>query len=95
MSMFDRTRIGVDYMKVHWDSELVDGGDETLERIKGLVEDAGKGTVIMTRCDNRESIDFGRSVGIAMFQGHFIEQLIAEDERRRQLLKLKHRIERG
>jgi len=33
-------------------------------------------------------------VGITMFQGHYIEHLIAEDERRRQLLKIKHRIDR-
>lgn len=95
MAMFDRTRVGADYMKVHWNSELIDGGEETLERLTSLIEEAGKETVIMTRCDNREAIDFGRSVGIGMFQGHFIEHLIAEDDRRRQLLKLKHRIERS
>jgi len=95
MRMFDRVRVGADFVKVHWSPELVDGGEETMERIKGMIEDAGKETVIMTRCDNREAVDYGRSVGIGMFQGHFIEQLIAEDERRRQLMKLKHRIERS
>lgn len=95
MSMIDRTRIGVDYMKVMWHPELVDGGEEMRKKLEDLVEAAGKESVILTRCDNREAIDFGNSVGISMFQGHFIEQLIAEDERRRQLLKLKHRIERG
>ncbi|MCK5167069.1 MAG: EAL domain-containing protein [Rhodospirillaceae bacterium] len=95
MRMFDRARVGADYMKVHWNSELMDGGEETIDRLKGLIDDAGKETVIMTRCDNREAVDFGRSVGIGMFQGHFIEHLIAEDDRRRQLLKLKHNIERN
>ena len=95
MSMFDRARVGVDYMKIHWNSELMDGGQETLDRLAGLIEEAGKETIIMTRCDNREAVDFGRSVGIGMFQGHFIEHLIAEDGRRRQLLKLKHNIERS
>lgn len=95
MSMFDRTRVGVDYMKIHWDSELIDGGQEALDRLAALIDDAGKETIIMTRCDNREAIDFGRSVGIGMFQGHFVEHLIAEDDRRRQLLKLKHNIERS
>ncbi|HEY9163211.1 MAG TPA: EAL domain-containing protein, partial [Magnetovibrio sp.] len=95
MSMIDRERLGVDYIKLMWNSELVDGGPEMKTRLRSLIEGAGNSRVIMARCDNREAVDFGRSVGINMFQGHFIEHLIAEDERRRQLLKLKHRIERG
>ncbi len=34
-------------------------------------------------------------MGINMFQGLYIEKLIAEDGRRRDLLRLKFRIERG
>ncbi len=94
-SMVDRGRLGVDYMKVHWHPELMDGGEEMVAKLKALVKESGKGTVILTRCDNREAIDYGKSVGIRLFQGRFIEHLIAEDERRLQLLKLKHRIERS
>lgn len=95
MSMINRARLGVDYVKVMWNPELVDGGSEMKKKLRDLVKDAGRTHVILARCDNREAVDFGRSVGISLFQGHFIEHLIAEDERRRQLLKLKHRIERG
>ena len=95
MTMIDRERLGVDYVKIMWSPELVDGGDDMREKIRETVKRTGKGRVILARCDNREAVDFGRSVGISMFQGHYIEHLIAEDERRRQLLKLKHRIERG
>jgi len=95
LSMIDRERLGVDYVKLMWSSDLVDGGEDMKTKIRELVQAAGKGRVIMARCDNREAVDFGRSVGINLFQGHFVEYLIAEDERRRQLLKLKHRIERG
>jgi len=95
MVMIDRERLGVDYVKVMWTPDLADGGEEAIANIENLVQHAGPKRVIMIRCDNREAVDFGRSVGIGMFQGHYIEHLIAEDERRRQLLKLKHRIERG
>jgi len=44
---------------------------------------------------NREAIDFGHSVGIDLFQGRYVEGLIAEDGRRREFLKLKRRIERS
>jgi len=93
--MIDRERLGVDYVKVMWTPELVDGGAEMAEKLAHMVKKAGEKRIIMVRCDDREAVDFGRSVGVRMFQGHFVEHLIAEDERRRQLLKLKHRIERG
>jgi len=51
--------------------------------------------MVLCRCDNREAVDFGKSVGITLFQGRFIENLIAEDGRRRELLRLKRRIERS
>ncbi|MCR4378812.1 MAG: hypothetical protein NUV50_12060 [Rhodospirillales bacterium] len=95
MSMIDRERLGVDYIKLMWNSELIDAGAEMKGKLREMVHAAGSGRVILARCDNREAVDFGRSAGITMFQGHYIEHLIAEDERRRQLLKLKHRIERG
>jgi hypothetical protein len=34
-------------------------------------------------------------VGIDLFQGRYVENLIVEDGRRRELLKLKRRIERS
>ena len=95
MLMIDRERLGVDYVKIMWNPELIDGGAAMKKDLHDMVEAAGKSRVIMARCDDREAVDFGRSTGINMFQGHYIEHLIAEDERRRQLLKLKHRIERG
>jgi hypothetical protein len=49
----------------------------------------------MCRCDNRESVDFGRSMGINLFQGRYVENLITEDGRRLEMLKLKRRIERS
>ncbi|MBL4613655.1 MAG: EAL domain-containing protein [Magnetovibrio sp.] len=94
LSMINRERLGVDYVKVMWNPELVDGGTSMKRKLRDLVKEAGRTRVILARCDNREAVDFGRSVGITMFQGHFIEHLIAEDDRRRQLLKIKHRIER-
>ncbi|MBF0251055.1 MAG: EAL domain-containing protein [Alphaproteobacteria bacterium] len=95
LTMINRERLGVDYFKLMWNTELADGGEKVKTHLKDMIEETGKTRVILARCDNREAVDFGRSVGISMFQGHYVEHLIAEDERRRQLLKLKHRIERG
>ncbi len=95
LQVIDRERLGADLAKIVWHPNLADAGDEVQAVIKKLIERDGPEKWILCRCDNREAIDFGRSVGIDQFQGRFVENLIAEDGRRRDLLKLKRRIERS
>ncbi|MEQ9554377.1 MAG: hypothetical protein RIG67_01325 [Rhodospirillales bacterium] len=95
MFLVDREKLGCDHAKLIWTPALADSGDEVKDRLREIAASGGGGKMIMCRCDTRESVEFGRSVGIDRFQGRFIEGLIAEDGRRRDLLKLKHRIQRG
>ncbi|MBL6959093.1 MAG: EAL domain-containing protein [Rhodospirillales bacterium] len=95
LQMIDRVNLGADMLKIVWDGEMVDGGEEVHNTVKAMVRSAGDSRVVLCRVDNREAIDFGQSVGIKLFQGRHIENLIAEDNRRRELLRLKRRIERS
>lgn len=95
MSMLDREKLGADMMKLIWTPDLTDGGAAVMGRVRDLVSAAGADRVVLTRVDNREAVDFGHAVGISLFQGRHVETLIAEDNRRLELLKLKRRIERG
>ncbi|MHA1598006.1 MAG: hypothetical protein ACTSV1_04725 [Alphaproteobacteria bacterium] len=95
ISMMNRERLGVDLVKLMWDPAMADGGTVLHDSIRSMVKKAGPSRVIMCRVDNREATDFGHSVGIGLFQGHFVENLIAEDNRRRELLRLKRRMERS
>ncbi|MEQ8505539.1 MAG: hypothetical protein RIB80_09435 [Rhodospirillales bacterium] len=95
MSLVDREKLGCDHAKLIWNPALADSGEEVKDRLREMAESGGGGKMIMCRCDTRESVEFGRSVGIDRFQGRYVEGLIAEDGRRRDLLKLKHRIQRG
>ncbi|MEO5336012.1 MAG: hypothetical protein H7841_03815 [Magnetospirillum sp. WYHS-4] len=95
MELVDRDKLGVDLVKIVWSPELVDRGEEMHDRVRAFVKRIGENRVIMCRVDSREAIDFGRRVGIALFQGRQVENLIAEDNRRKELLKLKRRIERS
>ena len=72
---------------------MVDGGDEIQSELRTLVRRAGKNRVILCRCDDREAVDFGRTIGIDLFQGRHIEHLIAEEHRKRELRRLKARIQ--
>ncbi len=94
IEIIDRESLGADLAKLIWHPDLVDGGEELHEKIRGIVKRGGPDRLIMCRCDNRESVDFGRSMGIDLFQGRYVESMIAEDGRRLELLKLKRRIER-
>jgi hypothetical protein len=95
LATIDRERLGTDMAKLVWHPNLVDSGDEISAVMKKLVDRDGPEKWILCRCDSREAIDFGRNVGLNLFQGRYIESLIAEDGRRRDLLKLKRRIERS
>ena len=95
LDIIDRERLGADLAKLIWNPDLADGGDELHNKIRQIVKRGGAERMIMCRCDNREAIDFGRSLGIEMFQGRYVESLIAEDGRRLELLKLQRRIERS
>ena len=46
---------------------------------------AGATRVVLCRVDNREAVDFGHAVGVELYQGRFIENLIAEENRRREM----------
>lgn len=95
LGMLNREKLGADMVKLIWHPDLMDGGDTMHATVRDLVAGTGADRVILTRVDNREAIDFGRSVGIHQYQGRYVETLIAEDARRRELLRLKRRIERG
>jgi len=78
--------------KLFWTPEMAEK-PEGRDKIKRLFDDASK-SLVLCRCDSSDAIEFGRSVGIELYQGRYIENLIAEDNRRRDLLKIKRRLER-
>lgn len=93
--MINFERLGADLCKLVWHPDLVDGGEAVHQVLRTVIEKIKPEKLILCRCDNREAIDFGRSLGITFFQGRYVENLIAEDGRRRELLRLKRRIERN
>ena len=93
--MIDRQKLGANMIKLLWHTDMVDGGEEMHEKIRAMVRRVGVERIVLCRVDNREAVDFGQSVGLSTFQGRYIENLIVEDNRRRDLLRLKMRIERN
>jgi len=95
MPMIDREKLGADYVKLIWHPEMVDGGSDMHGHVRSMIASADPSRVIMCRVDSQEAVDFGHMMGIKLFQGRHVESLIVENNRRRELLRLKNRIHRG
>ena len=95
MYLIDRERLGADVVKLIWHPEMVDRGEAAHSDVRAMIRRTGDSRVVLTRCDDREAVDFGQSMGISVFQGRQVENLIAEENRKRDLRRLKARIESG
>jgi hypothetical protein len=74
LPLIDRKRLGADLVKVIWSPDLLDGLDETRrDELKAAIKRAGVDRVTLCRCDSADAIRWGQSIGIRLFQGHFID----------------------
>jgi EAL domain-containing protein (putative c-di-GMP-specific phosphodiesterase class I) len=89
LELIDCDRLGVDLVKMLWDADLLTEADSMLERLRLLIARVGPSRLVLCRVDARVGIDLGHALGIAMFQGRCVEELLTKDNRRRHLLRLK------
>jgi hypothetical protein len=89
MPFVNREKLGADMIKLVWQPNLEEVVGQ--KRIRRLVRDAQAPRVILCRCDADDAVTFGQSIGITMFQGRYIENLIAEEARRREIEMAKRR----
>jgi hypothetical protein len=72
LPFMDRGDLGVDLMKIYWTNDMPDDR----MHIRKLVEHAGEHRVILCRCDTEQAIDYGRSIGITLFQGKQVDTMM-------------------
>jgi EAL domain-containing protein (putative c-di-GMP-specific phosphodiesterase class I) len=78
MALLNRERLGVDIMKLFWHPDLPEEmrrghGPDLAERLR---EHDGNRT-ILARCDDPAALELGRSLGITMFQGRYMDKLLS------------------
>ena len=77
--MIDREALGIDLLKIYWSNDLLDDPSGKLrEALRGLVERADPGRVIICRCDNAGGIEYGRGLGLSLFQSMSIDAMLAQ-----------------
>jgi hypothetical protein len=83
LPFIDSGALGLDLLKIYWVSDMA---EHPLFGTRGgpreLVEQAGQGRVVLCRCDSRKAIDYGRSLGIFLFQGKQLDAQQAQKEGR-------------
>ncbi len=75
----NRQQLGIELVKLHWTPELrqqIEGknGDQLREAIK----EVNPRRIIMMRCESDDAVELGQQLGISLFQGYYLDHLLAE-----------------
>ena len=78
MELIDRTKLGLDLVKLSW-AEMagIEQSTDRAQRLRAVIEETGKAKVILCHVDTEEGLKFGQSLGVAIYQGRFIDQMAA------------------
>ncbi|MBW7850906.1 MAG: hypothetical protein H3C38_10445 [Rhodospirillales bacterium] len=78
----DRERLGADMVKIVWDADMA--RNETLvAQLTEAVKRSGPARTILCRCDDARAIEFGQRLGLTLFQGRHIENVLAAERARK------------
>ncbi len=81
LPFIDRERLGIDLIKMYWGPELTGAArPELLDDLAARIQDIGQSRMILCRCDGEEAISIGQRLGIALFQGRFVDHLVSRQQ---------------
>ncbi len=73
----DRNALGFDLAKLSWSPEMgTKSNKENDEELAAAVKRCGPTRIVLCRCDNQAAIDYGKSIGISLYQGHHVDSLL-------------------
>lgn len=76
-TQIDRKSLGFDLAKVQWHPELNTAeGQEKKKLLSEAVAKCDPKRVILCRCDDEDAIEYGKSIGISLFQGRYVDKLL-------------------
>lgn len=81
--LLNRAFLKVDLLKIVWTPDLADEAQGPRRtQFEEAIKRAGASRIILCRCDSADAIAFGRSLGIALFQGRFLDNRLAPPEQK-------------
>lgn len=77
LPQIDRNRLGFDLVKLIWNSDVeTDAKSAKNLKLAEAVRQCGNNRVILTRCDNKQAVEYGQALGITLFQGRYLDSLV-------------------
>ena len=77
LPQIDRQRLGFDLVKLIWNSDSgTDANSAKNLKLAEAVRQCGNNRVILTRCDNKQAVEYGQALGITLFQGRYLDGLV-------------------
>lgn len=74
LPLINRTRLGADFLRMNWSPMLEQSGTPAAEPLMRGIERAEATRVILKDCDSPTAFNAGRTLGLALFQGKFLDQ---------------------
>ena len=75
---YDRARMGFDLIKIYWMPEGIgEMQADMIPAMRASVIEAGQARTILCRCENKRAVEMGQQLGIVMFQGRYLDRLLA------------------
>jgi EAL domain-containing protein (putative c-di-GMP-specific phosphodiesterase class I) len=80
MPLINREDLGFDLVKLQWSPDLFD----QLQGFRGnglrqAARDMGAERLILNRCDSEQALEVGQSLGITLYQGHLLDDMLSNN----------------
>lgn len=77
LPQIDRQRLGFDFVKLIWNSDNEQDAQSAKNiKLAEAVRACGNNRVILTRCDNKQAVQYGQAMGITLFQGRYLDGIV-------------------
>jgi len=74
LPLVNRKRLGADLVKLVWSPDMLQELDDVrCRQLEEAIKRTGADRVILCRCDTSDAIEWGQSLGIKLFQGHYVD----------------------
>jgi EAL domain-containing protein (putative c-di-GMP-specific phosphodiesterase class I) len=83
----DQASLDVDFIKIHWDSQLVAMKSEMRARLRATPQSDNGPRFVITRVGTPDALAFGQSLDIRLFQGRYVDTFVDKDARLRELVR--------
>ena len=72
----NRSRLGADLVKLQWQPDMAKQATSSLYQLNDFIRRYGAGRTILCHCDQPEAIAYGQSLGLTLFQGRHIGDML-------------------